>query len=495
MLVLLVAACHDGSSPQPTEHKSQLESILARGELRVGTRYSDTTYYEAADGPAGLDYELAAMFADYLGVKLKIEPSYSLSDLFPKLENGQYDLLAAGLTVTPERQAHFRFAPAYQDVSMKLVFKRGHRRPRDFDDLSDGSLMVMAYSAHAERLAEAAKTHPGLKWTETSDMDADELLQQVLAGKLDYTIADSNNLALNRRFYPDLMVGFTVQQEQPVAWAFQKTNDDSLYAALIEFFGEMNQTGVIARLEEKYYGHVRTFDYVDTRSFMRAVDRKLPRYQSYFEKYAGSFDWRLLAAMSYQESHWNPYATSMTGVRGLMMLTLDTSDLLGVSNRLDPAQSIRGGANYLHQLFDRMPDSIPPDERIWFALAAYNVGEGHVLDARRITQDRGGDPNSWADVKENLPLLRKKAWYSKTRHGYARGDEPVKYVDNIRRYYETLVWLQSQQLAGSPELKVDDDDSDKSTDDPNDSDKDNQGDDLDNSSSDNTDTKASSSER
>ncbi|ROQ28588.1 membrane-bound lytic murein transglycosylase MltF [Gallaecimonas pentaromativorans] len=469
-LVLLLAACQDGGNPPAPEHSSQLESILERGELRVGTRYSDTTYFEAADGPAGLDYELAAMFADYLGVKLKIEPSYSLSDLFPKLEKGQYDLLAAGLSVTPERRAHFRFAPAYQAVSQKLVYKRGHRRPRDFDDLADGSLMVMAYSAHAERLAQVAKTHPDLKWTETSDMDADELLQQVLAGHLDYTVADSNNLALNRRFYPDLMVGFTVSDEQPVAWAFQKNNDDSLYAALIEFFGEMSQTGVIARLEEKYYGHVRTFDYVDTRSFMRAVDRKLPRYQANFEKYAGDFDWRLLAAMSYQESHWNPSATSVTGVRGLMMLTLDTADLLGINNRLDPAQSIRGGANYLHQLFDRMPESIPPDERVWFALAAYNVGEGHVLDARRITEKRGGDPNSWVDVKENLPLLRKKAWYSQTRHGYARGDEPVKYVDNIRRYYETLVWLQGQQVANTDndEAKADDADDD-SDQDPNDS--------------------------
>ncbi|WKE64631.1 membrane-bound lytic murein transglycosylase MltF [Gallaecimonas kandeliae] len=454
-LALLLAACQD-ASPQPQAPSNQLESILARGELRVGTRFSDTTYYEGADGPAGLDYELAAMFADYLGVKLVIDPSYSLSELFPKLEKGQYDLLAAGLTVTPERRKHFRFAPAYQAVSQKLVYKRGSPRPRDFDDLN-GSLMVMAYSAHAERLAQVAKSHPNLKWTETSDMDSDELLQQVLAGHLDYTVADSNNLALNRRYYPDLMVGFTVAEEQPVAWAFPKTNDDSLYAALIEFFGEMSQSGVIARLEEKYYGHVRTFDYVDTRSFIRAVDRKLPRFQPSFEKYAGDFDWRLLAAMSYQESHWNPNATSVTGVRGLMMLTLDTADLLGIDNRLDPAQSIRGGASYLHQLYDRMPESIPASERVWFAMAAYNVGEGHVLDARRITEKRGGNPNAWADVKDSLPLLRKKAWYSQTRHGYARGDEPVQYVDNIRRYYDTLVWIQDQQLAdknvapGSPQ--------------------------------------------
>lgn len=442
-MLLVLVACQD-QTPRAPEESNQLERILSRGELRVGTRYSDTTYYEGANGPAGLDYELAAMFADYLGVKLVIKPSYSLAELFPKLEQGQYDLLAAGLTVTPERRKHFRFSPAYEAVSQKLVYKRGNPRPRDFDDLH-GSLMVMAFSAHAEQLAKAAKKHPDLKWTETSDMDSDELLQQVLAGNLNYTIADSNNLALNRRFYPDLMVGFTVAQEQPVAWAFAKTNDDSLYAALIEFFGEMAKEGVIARLEEKYFGHVRTFDYVDTRSFIRAADHKLARYRQDFKKYSGSFDWRLLAAMSYQESHWNPSATSVTGVRGLMMLTLDTADYLGIDNRLDPKQAIRGGAAYLHILYDRLPDSIPDDERIWFAMAAYNVGEGHVLDARRITQSRGGDPNAWADVKENLPLLRKKAWYSKTRHGYARGDEPVKYVDNIRRYYETLVWLDQQR--------------------------------------------------
>ncbi|WP_341501767.1 membrane-bound lytic murein transglycosylase MltF [Gallaecimonas sp. GXIMD4217] len=446
-LLLGLGACQwqqesqTGPAPQ-----SQLEQILARGEIRIGTRYSDTTYFEAADGPAGMDYELAAMFADYLGVKLQMVPSASLSELFPQLEQGRLDLLAAGLSVTDTRREHFRFAPAYQAVSQKLVYKRGNKRPRDFDDL-DGSLMVVAHSAHAESLSRHAEAYPDLNWSETSDMDSDELLQQVLAGKLDYTVADSNNLALNRRFYPDLMVGFTVQEEQPIAWAFPKGNDDSLYAALIEFFGEMHQDGVVARLEEKYFGHVRTFDYVDTRSFIRAVDRKLPRYQGLFEKYAGGFDWRLLAAMSYQESHWNPMARSVTGVRGLMMLTLATADYLDIDNRLDPEQSISGGARYLEGLMARLPDAIPQEEKIWFAMAAYNVGLGHIMDARRITKQRGGNPNAWADVKDNLPLLRRKQWYSQTKHGYARGDEPVKYVDNIRRYYETLVWLDNQQLA------------------------------------------------
>ncbi|TCI05329.1 membrane-bound lytic murein transglycosylase MltF [Corallincola luteus] len=438
---LLLLGC-DPTQPD----KTHLQQILDRGELRVGTIYSSTTYLFGPNGPEGIDYELAKQLADYLGVELKMVPSYTIDDLFTQLNAGRVDILAAGLAVTDQRREFYSFSPAYQWISQKVVYKKGRKRPRNLGQL-DGVIRVIANSSHAETLERFKTDYPNLDWEVTTEHDSEELMQKVLAGDIDFTIVDSSQLDLFRRYHTELSLAFTVVKEQPVAWLMQKGNNDALQAALIEFFGEMQSSGMIAQLEEKYFGHVGQFDYVDTRAFMRAVERKLPSIKPMFEQYAAELDWRLLAAQSYQESHWNPNARSHTGVRGLMMLTLNTAKQLKIENRLDPESSIRGGAIYLEQLLQRVPEKIAPHERIWFALAAYNVGMGHVIDAIKLTRARGKDPYSWTDVKTTLPLLRKKKWYKQTRYGYARGEEPVAYVDNIRRYYDALVYIEDKKAA------------------------------------------------
>jgi membrane-bound lytic murein transglycosylase F len=273
----------------------------------------------------------------------------------------------------------------------------------------------------------------------------EELLEMVLNEELDYTIADSNILALMRRRYPELSIGFSISPEQDVAWAVNKQRDDSLLAALIEYFGIIQNNGTLAALEDKYFGHVRQFNYVDTREFIKSSRKVLPKFKPWFVQYSGDLDWRLLAAMSYQESHWRPRAKSVTGVRGMMMLTLATAKELGIVSRLDPEQSIKGGAKYLTKLLKRIPDRITHPDRLWFALASYNVGLGHLEDARVLTERQGANPDMWVDVKIRLLQLRQKKHYKTTRYGYARGNEAVAYVDNIRRYYDTLVWLDEQQ--------------------------------------------------
>lgn len=436
--LFIISACEAPSK------SSSLQKVLDEGVLKVGTNYGLTTYYNGATGPEGFEYELAVGFADYLGVRLEVFPFYNLSELFPQLEEQYLDIIAAGVSVTPERSSQFRFGPAYQDVSQKLVFKQGNERPRTPDDLV-GNLTIIAGSSHAESLRFHQQQHPQLNWQETEDRDTEELLEMVLAGEIDYTVADSTILAVLRRRYPELSIGFTITPEQGVAWALNKNQDDSMLAALIEYFGIIQSDGRLAALEDKYFGHVRQFNYVDTREFIKAAQKTLPTYQHWFERYADDIDWRLLAAMSYQESHWDPRAKSPTGVRGMMMLTLATSRDMGIKSRLDPEQSISGGAKYFSGLLKRIPDRIQSPDRIWFAMAAYNVGLGHLEDARVITEQQGGNPDMWVDVKKRLPLLRQKKFYRKTRYGYARGNEAVTYVDNIRRYYDTLVWLKEQQ--------------------------------------------------
>ncbi|GAB3030189.1 membrane-bound lytic murein transglycosylase MltF [Bowmanella dokdonensis] len=440
--MFILGAVHLSSCERSTDRGS-LGEVLDQGVLKVGTLYGLTTYYTGPNGPEGFEYELAKGFADHLGVRLEIYPYYSLSQAFSQLEDAHLQLLAAGLTATDERVARFRFGPPYQQVSQKLVFKQGHERPRDTEDLS-GNLIVVADSSHTDTLRQLKEQHPDLAWQETNEMDAEELMEAVIAEQYDYTITDSNILALMRRRHPELAIGFTIQEPQRVAWAMNREQDDSLFAALLDYFGGLQQSGLLAALEDKYFGHVRQFNYVDTRLFIRAVEQTLPRFRLWFEQHSGELDWRLLAAMAYQESHWDPRAKSPTGVRGLMMLTLPTAKELGVTSRLDAQQSIRGGAQYLQDLIRRIPDRIQYPDRIWFALAAYNVGMGHLEDARVLTERQGGNPDLWVDVKARLPLLRQKKHYRMTRYGYARGDEAVTYVANIRRYYDTLVWLDDQ---------------------------------------------------
>ncbi len=271
------------------------------------------------------------------------------------------------------------------------------------------------------------------------------LMQAVIDGKLDYTIADSVAVSLFQRVHPELAVALDITDEQPVTWFSARDDDNSLSAAMLDFFNNINEDGTLARLEEKYLGHGNDFDYVDTRTFLRAVENILPEVQPLFEKYAREIDWRLLAAIAWQESHWDPQATSPTGVRGMMMLTRNTAQSLGLTDRTDAAQSIDGGMRYLQDMMDKVPDSIPKDERIWFALAAYNMGYAHMLDAMALTRKQKGNPNSWADVKLRLPLLSQKPYYSKLKYGYARGHEAYAYVENIRKYQISLVGYLSEK--------------------------------------------------
>lgn len=446
--LLLVTSCEPRKSP------NHLQQITQQGVLKVGTRYGMTTYFNGTAGPEGFEFELALGFAEYIGVNLEVYPYYSIPELLEPLDNEFLDVVAGGITVTQQRRNEFKIGPEYQRISQKLVFKQGAIRPRKPSDLK-GELLIVSQSAHAETLRslhheELNQDRDGLSWRETDEQDPEELLQSVLNEEIDYTIADSNLLNVMRRRHPELSIGFTVQQEQKVAWLMSKKQDDSLYVKMIEYFGELHSNGKLTALEDKYFGHVKKFNYVDTTLFLEAAKETLPKFEPLFRKYASDVDWRLIAAMSYQESHWDPRAKSPTGVRGMMMLTLPTARDWGVKSRLDAEQSIRGGTKYFESLIKRIPARIENPDKMWFALAAYNIGLGHLEDARVITQRMGGNPDLWVDVKTYLPYLRQKRHYKNTRFGYARGDEAANYVENIRRYYDSLVYLYKDENTVAP---------------------------------------------
>lgn len=456
VVTLLLAAALWPSLPWFGKPENRIAAIVERGELHVSTVQSPLTYATINGKVYGLDYELAQQFADYLGVKLKVTVRQNISQLFDDLDHGDADLLAAGLVYNSERVQSYQPGPTYYSVSQQLVYRVGSYRPRSLSNVTADQLTVAPGQVVINDLQTLKeKKYPDLAWTVDDKRGSVDLMQAVIDGKLNYTIADSVAIGLFQRVHPELAVALDVTDEQPVTWFSLKDNDNTLSAAMLDFFNNMNEDGTLARLEEKYLGHGDDFDYVDTRSFLRAVDNVLPDLQPLFEKYASAIDWKLLAAISYQESHWDPLATSPTGVRGLMMLTKNTAQSLGLSDRTDAEQSISGGMRYLQDMMDKVPDSVPQEEKIWFALAAYNMGYAHMLDARALTARQKGNPDSWADVKQRLPLLSQKAWYSKLTYGYARGHEAYAYVENIRKYQISLVgYLQEKEKKATERLEI-----------------------------------------
>ncbi|MEE4331240.1 MAG: membrane-bound lytic murein transglycosylase MltF [Wenzhouxiangella sp.] len=425
------------------DESTRLDRIQERGSLVMLTLNGATTYYIGAEGETGFEYELASDFADFVDLPLEVITLPTLNDLTDALKRGRGDFVAGNLSRTVERRTDLRFGPVYETVSPVVVYRRGSRRPYDFDDLEDLRLTLIAGTSYEPLLRQAA---PDLTWTVDSDASIEDLFEAITNEEIDATIVDSNILALNRRFFPAIRPGFTLDDSQDLAWAAVRDDDDSLVQKMREYFVLAKADGRLAELRQRHYDHVESYEPVGSFTFMRRIGERLPELRPLFEDAAeaNDLDWRLLAAVGYQESHWDPQAVSRTGVRGVMMLTQRTARQLGIENRTDPQQSIEGGARYLRSMIDRMPARIQLPDRIWLALAAYNVGFGHLEDARVLTERLGGDPDRWLDVRDHLPLLTQERWYSQTRFGYARGYEPVQFVENIRTFYEILMWMESR---------------------------------------------------
>ncbi|MBI2992595.1 MAG: membrane-bound lytic murein transglycosylase MltF [Gammaproteobacteria bacterium] len=421
--------------------KSQLQQILERGELRIVTRNGPTTYFIDRDGETGIEYEMAWNFARNLGVQLRVIVANNPLEIVDAVLSGRVDLAAAGLTRDSVAGGPLAAGRSYHWVTWQVLYRNGGRLPKNLDEIAPDQLHVAEGTIPIALLEQLRARHPGLSWYIHRGLDSADLMDMVEEGRIAYTVLPSNELAHARQIRPEIRAALNLTPPQPLVWAARKSKDLSLLRAADAFIERIDGNGELAALIDRFYGRVQSFDYADSRQFVDRMTERLPPYRGLFEQTGSEFglDWRLLAAISYQESHWDVDARSFTGVRGLMMLTNDTARLLGVKDRLDPLQSLRGGAMYLKELDRKMPARIGEPDRTWFVLAAYNVGFGHLEDARVLTQRQGGDPDRWLDVRQRLPLLSHRNWYEQTRHGYARGWEPVRFVDRIEKYYDVLV--------------------------------------------------------
>ena len=402
--------------------KSHYTAIKENEKLRLGTLNNPIFYFVNNKGNAGLEYEYGKAFTDFLNVSLEVKTFENDDELFTELENNNIDIAASNLLFQYKRLEKFQISPAYSSASWQLAYRKGTTQPRDLSQVKD-EIVIVNNTESNELLKEYQK----------------ELLVQVAEGKITYVIANSIDIASTQHIKPNLSIAFNLTDESDIHWYLVNNSYNVLQAALLNFTHYSTENGLLDNIWEKYLYHLQQFNYVDSRSYIQAIENILPIYQPLFKKYKGDFDWRLLAAVAYQESHWNPDATSPTGVRGIMMLTKDTAQHMKISDRTDPEQSIKAGSEYLHWLISQIPETIQKEEKIWFALAAYNMGLGHLIDVRRLTKNLGGNPDNWFDVKKNLPLLAEKCYYSQLKYGYARGYEAHQYVENIRRYMNSIV--------------------------------------------------------
>lgn len=442
ILLLLISFFISGCEQPPV-----VERIQSKEEIIFAILESPTSYYQGLEGPMGFEYELARRFAQSIGVEARFKSFKHIRELRLAVAKGTAHVAAGSLSINDTNKKLLKFSEPYQTIETHVVYRRGSLRPRKPEDLQNGILWLAADGNHKDIIHELEEnTDEKLNWEEVADKNTDELLNMVDKGQIDYTLANDYQLALSQRYNHHLRIGFTLEEETKLGWGFAKNTDDSLIRSANIFFSILTKYQLMGELVEKYYGYTDNLNFVDKRLYFRHIAQRLPKYKEFFlmaEAETG-LDWRLLAAIGYQESHWQVRATSNTGVRGIMMLTRATAKELGIKNRIDPENSILGGARYLKILEEKIPASVPMPDRIWLALAGYNLGFRHLTSIRKTVKHEGGNPNSWHHIKEKLPT---KASKKKNENGFShsRGVQARNYVDKVRYYYDLLVWKLGQK--------------------------------------------------
>ena len=402
---------------------------------------------EGLDVDAAFELELATQFAQRM--HLKIKPlAMNFDQIAQALASHKVHMAAAGMRNGDK--FGLRFSTPYQTLREQIVCK--DRTPQRLADWATLNMAVVAESAQEEALRDIAGHIPNLHWEERHDQSVSALLQEVAENRLDCTVANEEQIALALNFYPQLDDTLDLNSPSHLAWAFPADVDDALFDAAQDFFQAIKKDGSLSHIIDRHYGHNERLEALNAAAFVNKTRNVLPHYKQWFEEAETltGIEWQLLAALAYQESHWDPLATSFTNVRGMMMLTENTAERMNLSNRLDARASIIAGAKYLQMLRESLPKRINEKERIWLAMAAYNQGMGHLEDARILAMKSGLNPDVWSDVRKVMPLLSRPAYYEQTKHGQARGGEAVILVETVRLYHDMLNRLALEDMPQLP---------------------------------------------
>lgn len=433
ILLSLLAACSE-PLPPPAE----------LGKLFVVTRAGPATYQVDGNGAAsGFEHDLAVLLAKDLGVEAHFIMARDHAEALKLLKKGRAHMAAAALS--PRNSSSMHYSRPIREMQQFLVQNEDALPVRKPSDLAGRTVTVLARSPQIDALESLQPRPKGLRLAKVKGLSELELLQRANTDPTMMAAVDSTHFDIGANFYPGLNAAFALPGKQALAWAFPRNGDAALFARSEAFIGRIRQDGTLARLEDRYFGHTRRLNQDDVEQFMERIQTVLPRYRRDFveaQRLSG-IDWRLIAALAYQESHWDPLATSYTNVRGMMMLTEDTADRLRVTDRLDARQSILAGARYLAELREQFPPEVTEPDRSWLAIAAYNLGMGHMNGARFIAELVKRDPNYWYEMKQVLPLLSRPEYYSRLKSGAGRGGEAVIMTENIRNYYDILRRLEN----------------------------------------------------
>lgn len=437
-LLLVAETIQINQKKTRTVEPDTLTRILQRGTLRVITNTNAYSFYPYKGQPMGFEYFLAKRFADSLGVDLEIITP-GASRMLNFLEKDQGDMIAGSGSLSHTDRKMLRFSKPYSSIRQQLVHHRLIFEVDDVTGLAGKTIHVRQNSPSHERLQELQNQGIDFEIAAHDELTEEDLIREIQSREIKYAVVNSNIGLINKRYYPDIILGLPISQEKSLAWAVRK-KDTALLEAIDRFLEIAEIKNLLLKISASYYGKLDYFDYYDIKTFHDRIKTRLPEHRDFIEQESenNGFDWRLIAAMVYQESHFDPWAESHTGVKGLMQVTTETAIEMGIGDRFDPKQSVRAGIQYLSKLYRRFSDLPDPHQRILFALASYNVGYGHVRDAQKIAEAIGMSKNTWSSLKAALPLLTQSRYYKTTEYGYARGYEPVHYVDKILTYYDIL---------------------------------------------------------
>jgi membrane-bound lytic murein transglycosylase F len=445
LIACLAAGCE--KAPQP------IAPVATSGDLVVLTVNGPATYFEDAQGlPSGFEYDLAMLFAKELKAKATFVVTDNPAGIDKLLRAGQAHLAAANLARHFDFPGGLAWGPSYLNTQHQVVgYATNGPKPRSLADIAAKRVGVIDESVAEYLLRTPAAFAPRVERLPPG-ASATDLLELVVAGRAEYAVVESTRFSYLRRFYPQLEVAFNVGKPVDYAWLVSTVDKQRILAAAGPFFERIRKDGTLYRLVERYFGYATRFTAIDSEALLEQIATQLPKLRPAFEEAERitGIDWRLIAALGYQESHWDALATSPTGVRGLMMLTDDTADRLGVANRLDARDSIVGGARYFQLLKDALAPRIGEPDRTWLALAAYNLGIGHLEDARILAQKAGLNPDKWQDVRQALPRLAQPDTFPHLKHGYARGGEALQLVDNVRNYHDVLARMEPREALPAP---------------------------------------------
>lgn len=430
-------------------HTSDWKQIKRRKVIRMITRNNAANYFLFKGQLLGFEYELAQQFAKKNKLRLEIIVPPEDEDLFDWLSQGKGDFIAASLSPTNKRLAkEIKFSRHYLKTQHQLVQRKDEELIIDLEQLNGRTIAIRKSSAYTETIKNLQDI--GIKVTPEfvpEDLETEEIINRVAIGLYDLTVSDSHLLELEMLWRDDIQASMSLSNEKEIGWVV-RNNNPSLLKAINRFHRKNYKSLVYNLTYQKYFVNAshKTKEIADKKEASESISPYDDIVKEYATKYG--FDWKLITAQMYQESRFDPNAKSWVGALGLLQVMPRTGKEFGFTNLKDPQTGLHAGVKYLQWVQNRFDEELPVKDRMWFTLASYNAGVGHVRDARRLAKKMGWNPNRWFNnVERAMLLLRLKKYHRRSRFGFVRGREPVAYVRKIKHHYEAYSKLIPDQIA------------------------------------------------